>query len=99
LDWLRDSDANSEFFHGIMTARRRVNALLSINVDGVRVEGVTGVRGAVFNHFQNHFKSINLSRLSVDDLLFNTLSEEEGVFLTGLFSEDEIKQAVWNCDS
>jgi len=73
--------------------------LLSINVHGVRVEGVAGVCGAVFNHFQNHYKAVNISRPSVDESVFDTLSEEEVASLMVLFSEDEIKQAVWNCDS
>jgi exonuclease III len=99
LNWLREGDANSKFFHGILAARRRTNALLFIDVDGVRVEGVANVRGAVFNHFRHHYKSLNNSRPSVEDMMFKTLSIEEGGSLTGLFSEDEIKQAVWNCDS
>jgi hypothetical protein len=37
LNWLREGDANSKFFHGIMTARRRANALLFIDVNGARV--------------------------------------------------------------
>jgi len=45
------------------------------------------------------FQSINISRPSVEDMVFKMLSVEEGGSLTGLFSEDEIKQAVWNCDS
>jgi len=31
--------------------------------------------------------------------MFKTLSVDEGGSLTGLFTEDEIKQAVLNCDS
>jgi len=57
------------------------------------------VRGAVFNHFRNHFKSLNLRWPSVDNLLFNTLSAEEGVSLIVQFSEEGVKQAVWNCGS
>jgi len=99
LNWLREGDANSKKFHGIMSARRRENALLFINVDGVQVKGVEGVRAAVFNHFRNHFKSLNLRRPSVDNLMFNTLSAEERASLIGQFSEEKVKQAVWNCDS
>ena len=99
LSWLREGDANSKFFHGIMSARRRSNARLSIPVDGVQIEGVEGVRGAVFNHFKNHFKLNRFSRPGVDDLMFNSLSDEDGAVLTTPFSVEEIKQALWNCDS
>nr|ABD28697.1 hypothetical protein MtrDRAFT_AC149204g1v2 [Medicago truncatula]ABN08490.1 hypothetical protein MtrDRAFT_AC157473g5v2 [Medicago truncatula] len=37
LNWLRDGDANSKKFHSILTARRRLNSLSSISVDGVVV--------------------------------------------------------------
>ena len=95
LTWLREGDVNSKFFNGIMSARRRSNALLSIQVDGVQVEGVEGVRGAVFNPF----KSIRLSRPGVEDFMFNSLTDEEGAILPTSFTVEEIKQAVWNCDN
>lgn len=40
LNWLRVGDANSKFFHSIMSASMRVNVIISIKVDGVQVEGV-----------------------------------------------------------
>jgi len=82
LTWLREGDANSKFFHGIMATRRRSNALLSIQVDGVQVEGVEGVYDAFFHHFKNHFKSVSCLRSSIEELMFNTLREEEGAILT-----------------
>jgi len=39
------------------------------------------------------------NRPSVEDLSFNSISEEGGVLLTSPFSEEEIKNAVWECDS
>ena len=52
IRWVgREGDANSKFFHGIMTSRCRANALLFVDVDGVRVEGVANVREVVFNNF------------------------------------------------
>jgi len=63
------------------------------------VEGVKGVSGAVFDHFRNHFKSLVDFRPSVDDLAFKVISIEEGSSLTNLFSEEEVKCAIWDCDS
>ena len=55
VQWLRDGDANLKFFHSMMSYRRRHNALCSIIVDGVVVEGVQPIRNAVFTHFAGHF--------------------------------------------
>jgi hypothetical protein len=68
-------------------------------VDGVAVEGVHPIRQAVFTHFANHFKSSNSDRPGVGDLRFKQLSVAERSSLTKLFTEAEVKAAVWDCDN
>jgi len=55
--WIRKGDANSKFFHSVLSSRRRRNALRSVLVDGVEIEGVQPVRHAVFTHFVCHFQA------------------------------------------
>lgn len=97
--WLSDGDANSKFFHSLMSSRRRHNALCSISVDGVVVEGVQPIRTAVYTHFADHFQAINVERPSVANLNFRSLSVSEGGILIKPFSVQEIREAVWDCDS
>lgn len=97
--WLSDGDANSKFFHSLMSSRRRHNALCSISVDGVVVEGVQPIRTAVYTHFVDHFQAINVDRPSVANLNFRSLSVSEGGILIKPFSVQEIREAVWDCDS
>jgi hypothetical protein len=68
-------------------------------VDGVRVEGVNPVRQAVFYHFSSHFRASNTARPSVEDFQFRTLSYMEGGSLVKPFSVEEVKAALWDCDS
>lgn len=95
----RDGDANTKFFHSVMSRRRRHNAFYSILVDDVVVEGVQPICNAVFTHFAKHFQSVNVNRSSVSNLQFSSLIVAEGVSLIKPFSVDEIKAVVWDCDS
>jgi hypothetical protein len=89
MNWLREGDANSKFFHGCMSRWRCKNAINVLSVEGVRVERKHNIRAAVFNHFASHFKG----------LPFRKLSYGEAGMLTKPFSSEEVKQAVWDCDS
>lgn len=99
LQWLREGDANSKYFHSVLLGRRRRNQLQSIVVDGAVVEGVHPVRQAIFSHFANHFKKGGMPSIALHNLTFKTLSYSEGRGLTRPFSEEEVKAAMWDCDS
>lgn len=82
-----------------MSSRRMLNAIISISVSGVQVEGVNGVRSVVFDHFHNHFQPIALDRLGIYDFSFKSITMEEGSMLMLPFLEVEIKYAIWECDN
>jgi hypothetical protein len=70
MNWLQEGDANSKFFHGFLSGRRRHNSINVVYVDDARVEGLLDIRAAIFNHFSNHYKSVAARRPGVDGLLF-----------------------------
>jgi len=82
-----------------MSSRRRRNNINLVNVNGFSVEGVHNIRVAVFNHYSNHFRHLQVARPGVDDLPFRKLSSVEAGNLTKHFSAEEVKQAVWDCDN
>jgi len=99
VTWLKVGDANTNFFHGIMSSRRRSNALVSLTVDGVSIEGVSEVRHTVYQHFKNHFKRTSNVRPDIGGLVFTSLSAAEGADLIKLFLLEEIKATIWDCNS
>ncbi|GAU30291.1 hypothetical protein TSUD_385120 [Trifolium subterraneum] len=99
VNWLKEGDANSKFFHGLMSSRRQSNTIISLQAIGRVVEGVEEVRWEVFQHFCNHFRKQTVSRPDMQGLSFKTISEDNSVELVKPFLLDEIKAAVWDCDS
>jgi len=97
--WLKEGDANSKFFHRVMSSRRSRNAIPFIQVNGALVEGVENVRNAVFTHFRAQFHSTLIHRPSMEGLNFLTLPHHEGVSLVRPFTMEEVKAAVWDVDS
>jgi len=63
------------------------------------VEGVQPIRRAVYDHFKNHFAEQHVIRPEVENLRFRSLSHVEGSGLIKPFSAEEVKAAVWDCDS
>jgi len=96
---LREGYANSKFFHGIMSSRKRRNAIQFFMVNEVLVEGEENVRAAVFDHFSTHFQNRRVNRPSMEGMQFQSLSCRQGVGLIKPFSLDEVMAAVWDCDS
>lgn len=99
LNWLSEGDANFKYFHGTMSRWRRVNAITSIYVGGVQVEGVCNVTEAIFSHFAYHFKDLNMSCSRATKFNFHTLNYWEGAALIRPFCLEEVEAAVWDCDS
>jgi len=99
INWIREGDANTKFFHGIMSNRRRRNSISFFLVNGAVVEGVPNVRNAVFNHCSSHFQTRHAYRPSLDDMNFRMLNCRDRAVLIKPFSLDEVKAAVWDCDN
>jgi len=96
---LKDGDANSKYFHSVLSSRRRRNVIVSLMVNSSLVEGVQPICQAVFSHFRDHFVSPNISRPGVENLAFKNSSYVEGNGLTKPFSVDEVKIAILDCDN
>ena len=99
LKCLQERHANTKKINGVMSSRRQHNALRLLQVNGVQVEGVQNVREAVFHHFSSHYKATDWVQPGVEDLSFCRLSVAELGTLVCPFTLEEVKQAIWDCDS
>ncbi|KAL8508515.1 hypothetical protein ACS0TY_018949 [Phlomoides rotata] len=100
VKWLLEGDVNSGFFHGWINKCKKVNEIDGLYFEGVWTESVEGVKNEVQTHFLKHFKSPKLPRPNTTRLLFTLrIDESSNQLLTTQFSEEEIKDAIWSCDS
>jgi len=99
VQWLKEGDANSKFFHRIMSSKRSRNVIPFFLVNGALVEGVESVCNAVFTHFRAQFQPTQNRRPSMEAFDFRTLSFNDGACLVRPFTVEEIKAAVWEVDS
>jgi len=99
LNWLKEGDANTKFFHDIMSSRRRCNSIQLLHVNGSQIQGVQNVREVVFDHFPSHFRKTTMERPGVESLRFRQLCLVEVGSLIRPFLSEEVKQAIWDCDS
>jgi hypothetical protein len=74
--WLREGDANTNYFHTLMKSRGKRNMIKALKVDGCWVEKPDQIRGAAVNYFQNQFQAHHWSRPTLDGVFFPSLSDD-----------------------
>ncbi|GKV01533.1 hypothetical protein SLEP1_g14082 [Rubroshorea leprosula] len=79
--------------------RRRKNDISSILVGNQRLEEVNSMKDGVANYFETLFKEDVWQRPVLDGVEFKKISDEERAMLEAPFSEEEVRQAVWSCES
>ncbi|GKV47542.1 hypothetical protein SLEP1_g54439 [Rubroshorea leprosula] len=97
--WLKEGDANTRFFHNCIKGRWRRREINSVQIDGEQFTGVTKIKEEVAKYFQTLFTEERWKRPKLDGVSFKQVSQADNELLTRVFSEEEIKEAIWDCDS
>lgn len=93
---IKEGDANSKFFHNVMSYRKTRNSIHLVHVHGVLVEGVQNIRMKVFDHFATHYRVHDVHRPGIEGLNFRKLTVTQG---GGLIRPFSLKRAIWDCES
>ncbi|XP_028125321.1 uncharacterized protein LOC114322240 [Camellia sinensis] len=93
--WLKDGDRNTEFFHRMANAHRRVNQIGRIRVNGVEYSTFEGVKDSIVGYYKHLFRNVGeWWRPGLDWVIFDVISEVDCTSLERPFSEEEVFTAL-----
>ena len=99
--WLKQGDTNSKYFHASIKWRRLRNEIKGIQChnSGNWVEEPNAVKEMVKEFYKKNMTAIEDIGVRLDNVHFKEITESDNILLTYPFDEEEIKEAIWNCDS
>ena len=95
--WCLEGDENSRLFHRNLNKKKRKAGIKGILKDGTWQTEPNQVKLTFFEHFQERFSRNQEQRWNQDLTNIKQLTEEHKAYMEGPFTEEEIKNAVWDC--
>ena len=92
--WLKQGNLNTKFFHLAVKWRRAKNELHGVLENGWWSENKDEVKDKVRDFFEARFVRNEELPVKIDNVCFNSISEEDNQMLVEAFSEEEIKEAM-----
>ncbi|CAL9004761.1 unnamed protein product [Prunus brigantina] len=98
IQWARDGDNNTKFFHRSASGRRKRNLIHKLEVEGSgEVVSEREIELEIINFFKKLYSSNEEAGWCLVGLIWNAISGEEAVWLERPFEEEEVKRAVFDC--
>ena len=97
--WIKQGDLNTMFFHSFVKWRRVRNQLHGFHVNGKWCEDKEVIKEKVQTFFKDRFARNDACQVRLDNVKFCSISDSDNDMLIDDFSEEEIRAAVWRCDS
>ncbi|XVF06594.1 hypothetical protein REPUB_Repub06bG0062400 [Reevesia pubescens] len=98
INWLRECDRNTKFFHLSASIRRRINSIDSLRLGSRTFEKPEELKEAITGHFEHHFNKKSAIGVLDIDCQFKMLSEQSASLLETPFCEEEVWHALHSCD-
>jgi len=98
VKWFKFGDSNTKYFHSILRWRRLRNEVKGVMVGNQWCEDLEVVRREAKKMFEDRFKATYDFGVRLDQVDFKSLSTEASSNMITSFTEEEIKEAVWQCE-
>ena len=97
VNWLKHGDLNSKFYHSAIRWRRLKNEVKGVEVDSQWCEELEVVRREAKSLFERRFMATQDFGVHLGSVEFRSLPLEVSRNMVIKFSEEEVKNAVWDC--
>ncbi|XP_072088123.1 uncharacterized protein [Arachis hypogaea] len=94
-----DMDKNTRYFHNIASARRRNNRIDTLVINRRLVRNQARIKIAIREFYKELYHQEHSPRLGFRDGLVGRIDQEDFVSLETIPSVEEIREAVWDCES
>ncbi|XP_016192211.1 uncharacterized protein LOC107633090 [Arachis ipaensis] len=95
----RDMDKNTRYFHNLASARRKNNRIDSLVINGRLVRNQSRIKGAITGFYKDLYRRELAPTIGICDGLVKQIEDEEAAMLETMPSPEEIREAVWDCES
>ncbi|XP_015964261.1 uncharacterized protein LOC107488078 [Arachis duranensis] len=95
----KDMDKNTRYFHHIASSRRRNNRIDALVINGRLVRNSARIKIAITNFYKRLYHQEEFPLVGFRNGLVNMISKEDSLALEVLPSVEEIREAVWDCES
>ncbi|GJW75401.1 RNA-directed DNA polymerase, eukaryota [Tanacetum coccineum] len=97
IKWAIEGDENSKYYHGVLNKKRSRLTIRGVLADGIWIEPPHLVKKEFFIHFKQRFEQPNHQDIRLEMDFVNRLSLDQKDALESEVSDDEVRNAVWDC--
>nr|XP_025670270.1 uncharacterized protein LOC112770062 [Arachis hypogaea] len=95
----RDMDKNTRYFHNLALARRRNNRIDSLVINRRLVRNQARLKIVITGFYKDLYQQEHALFIGIHDGLVKWIDDGEAAVLEEMPSLEEIRKAVWDCDS
>ncbi|XP_057747797.1 uncharacterized protein LOC130966991 [Arachis stenosperma] len=95
----KEMDKNTRYFHNLASARRRSNRIDALMISGRLVRNQARIKIAIRDFYKRLYHQETMPNIEFRDGLVKQIHEEEATALEVMPTFEEIKDAVWDCES
>ncbi|XP_025628609.1 uncharacterized protein [Arachis hypogaea] len=95
----RDMDKNTRYFHNLASERRRNNRIDALVINGRLIRNQARIKIAINEFYRNLYHQEKSSLVGFRDGLVDVISEGDTMALEVQPRSQEVREAVWDCES